>query len=140
MNNGFLLHERLAAGSADIGCHGICRVLLKNQAHFPWLLLVPMVPPEFTELHHLSDAQYTAVTDSIRVFSHWMEHAMHAEKVNVAAIGNQVRQLHIHIVGRNSQDITWPGVVWSCPEKIPYAEAEHERIKNLLRVVIDSQG
>ena len=140
MNNGFLLHERLAAGSADIGCHGICRVLLKNQAHFPWLLLVPMVPPEITELHHLSDAQYTAVTDSIRVFSHWMEHAMHAEKVNVAAIGNQVRQLHIHIVGRNRQDIAWPGVVWSCPEKIPYAEAEHERIKNLLRVVIDSQG
>lgn len=140
MIDGFLLHERLASGTSDLGCHGICRVLLKNQSHYPWLLLVPMVTAQITELHHLSAAQYAAVTDSVRVFSQWMEHAMRAEKVNVAAIGNQVRQLHIHIVGRNSQDIAWPGVVWSCPEKMLYADAEHERIKELLRVVINGQG
>ena len=51
------------------------------------------------------------------------------EKLNVACIGNQVRQMHIHIVGRTSRDPAWPGTVWACPEKQAYATAEVARIK-----------
>lgn len=116
----FSLHERLARGSVDLGVHGICRVLLKDQAHFPWVLLVPEVPPEATELHQLSAEQYRAVCESIRVFSAGMAEWPGVEKVNVAAIGNQVSQLHIHIVGRHPGDVAWPGVVWSCAEKRVY--------------------
>jgi diadenosine tetraphosphate (Ap4A) HIT family hydrolase len=124
MSETFQLHERLARGSVDLGLHGICRVLLKDQAHFPWILLVPEVSAEVTELHHLTGEKYKAVCESIRVFSRGMAEWPSVEKVNVAAIGNQVSQLHIHIVGRHSEDIAWPGVVWACPEKKAYSAEE----------------
>lgn len=123
----FILHERLARGCVDLGVHGICRVLLKDQAHFPWILLVPEVPLKVTELHHLSADLYQQVCESIREFSAGMARWPGIEKVNVAAIGNQVPQLHIHIVGRHSGDIAWPGVVWSCAEKRAYEPAERDR-------------
>ncbi len=126
MSAKFSLHERLARGCVDLGVHGICRVLLKDQAHFPWILLVPEVPPEVTELHHLTAEQYRQVCESIRVFSAGMAQWPGVEKVNVAAIGNQVPQLHIHIVGRHSGDVAWPGVVWSCAEKRAYDPREIE--------------
>jgi diadenosine tetraphosphate (Ap4A) HIT family hydrolase len=122
----FVLHERLERGSFDLGVHGICRVLLKDQAHFPWVLLVPEVDAAVTDLHHLSAAQYDAVCRSIRVFSAGMAQWPGVEKINVAAIGNQVPQLHIHIVGRHAGDIAWPGVVWACSEKQAYAAEEVE--------------
>lgn len=133
MSTSFTLNERLANGSADIGRHGICRVLLKNNAHFLWVLLVPEVPAEVTELHHLDEAEYASVCASIRVFSQWMEQQPGVEKVNVAAIGNQVRQLHIHIVGRHSQDIAWPGVIWACSEKLAYSAERFEEIQASLK-------
>lgn len=107
-----------------IGKHGVCRVLLKNNQHFLWLLLVPEVPAQVTELHHLDDATYSSVCHSIKKFSSWVGARAGIEKVNVAAIGNQVSQLHIHIVGRHSSDIAWPGVIWSSQEKQPYSQVE----------------
>lgn len=134
--NEFQLHERLAAGSADLGRHGICRVLLKNQAHFLWIVLVPEVPETITELHHLSEDDYRAVTFSMRAFSAFVEQSFAVDKINVASIGNQVRQLHIHVVGRRQDDIAWPGVVWACSEKLPYEPAEWTRRQNLIREFI----
>lgn len=127
MSNHFSLHERLARGTFDLGVHGICRVLLKDQAYFPWILLVPEVSTEITELHELSAEQYASVCETMRVFSQGMATWPGVGKVNVAAIGNQVRQLHIHIVGRHSGDIAWPGVIWSCSEKKSYDADERER-------------
>jgi diadenosine tetraphosphate (Ap4A) HIT family hydrolase len=121
MSEPFSLHERLERGAADCGVHGICRVLLKDQAHFPWVLLVPQVAGEIREVHDLSVTEYASVCESIRHFSRRMAEWPGVEKVNVAAIGNQVVQLHIHIVGRHSGDIAWPSVVWSCAEKQAYA-------------------
>ena len=129
----FSLHERLARGCVDLGVHGICRVLLKDQAHFPWILLVPEVPAEVTELHHLTAEQYSQVCESIRVFSAGMAQWPGVVKVNVAAIGNQVPQLHIHIVGRHSGDVAWPGVVWSCAEKRTYDPGEIEQHSGRIR-------
>jgi diadenosine tetraphosphate (Ap4A) HIT family hydrolase len=136
MSSHFVLHDRLANGCADLGTHGICRVLLKNNAHFLWVLLVPEVDAEVTELHHLDEEQYASVCHSMRIFSQWMEQQPGVEKVNVAAIGNLVRQLHIHIVGRHSQDIAWPGVIWACSEKLAYTPERYEEMqKSLLTVV-----
>jgi len=133
MSAPFTLHERLARGSHDVGVHGICRVLLKDQAHFPWVLLVPEVDAAVTELHQLSAEQYDAVCRSMRIFSAGMARWPGVEKVNVAAIGNQVAQLHIHIVGRHAADIAWPGVVWSCAEKKAYAPEERDAHLRLIR-------
>ena len=135
MSSHFVLHDRLANGCADLGTHGICRVLLKNNAHFLWVLLVPEVDAEVTELHRLDEEQYASVCHSMRIFSLWMEQQLGVEKVNVAAIGNQVRQLHIHIVGRHSQDIAWPGVIWSCSEKQPYEESRFQEIQEALKAI-----
>jgi diadenosine tetraphosphate (Ap4A) HIT family hydrolase len=133
----FILHERLARGSADLGRHGICRVMLKNQAHFPWILLVPEVAAEVKDLHQLSEEDYLIVCASIRYFSQWMQDHLPIEKINVAAIGNQVPQLHIHIVGRRHDDVAWPGVVWSCNEKQSYADDEWILLQEKLRAAIN---
>jgi diadenosine tetraphosphate (Ap4A) HIT family hydrolase len=136
----FVLHERLARGSFDLGVHGICRVLLKNQAHFPWILLVPEVDAAVMDLHHLSAEQYDAVCRSMRIFSAGMARWPDVEKINVAAIGNQVPQLHIHIVGRHSGDIAWPGVVWSCAEKQAYTAEEVEAHLQRIRGWMESNN
>lgn len=132
----FTLHERLAAGSADLGTHGICRVLLKNNAHFLWLLLVPEVAESVTELHHLTEEQYASVTSSIRTISAFVEQNFPVDKLNVAAIGNQVSQLHIHIVGRRKDDVAWPGVVWACSEKQAYETTSWQQLQETLRPLL----
>lgn len=116
----FELNERLAAGGFDFGTLGKCRVLLKDNALFPWFILVPEVDASITELHQLEATDYASVMFSIRQISEFMEGHFQTDKINVAAIGNIVRQLHIHIVARTESDPAWPGVVWSCDKKQPY--------------------
>lgn len=119
---GFTIHERLLASGAEIGMHGICHVLFKNEMQFPWLILVPEVASEQEDLHELSEQDFSSVCRSIRAVSEWLETQFTVEKLNVACIGNQVRQMHIHIVGRRVDDAAWSGVVWSHKEKMPYPE------------------
>lgn len=120
----FTLHPRLAAGSVELGCVHGCRVLLKNNALFPWLILVPEVAEGIEDMHQLESARYAEVMQAVREVSEFVAGHFHPDKLNVACIGNQVRQMHIHVVGRSESDIAWPGVVWSCAEKRAYADAE----------------
>jgi len=116
----FQLNSRLAAGGHDFGTLGKCRVLLKDNAVFPWFILVPEVDDSITELHHLDATDYASVMFTIRQMSEFVETHFKPDKVNVAAIGNIVKQLHIHAVARNETDPAWPGVVWACDKKSPY--------------------
>ncbi|MFK7910713.1 MAG: HIT family protein [Akkermansiaceae bacterium] len=118
----FQLNERLAAGSFDFGTHGKCRVLLKDNAVFPWLVLVPEVDDSVTELHQLDASDYASVMFTIRQVSEFVENHFQPDKLNVAAIGNIVPQLHIHVVARFETDPAWPGVVWGCKNKANYAK------------------
>ena len=120
----FELNPRLANGGHDFGKLGICRVLLKDNAIFPWFILVPEVDESITELHQLEASDFASVCFTIRQMSEFMEIEFKPEKINVAAIGNIVRQMHIHIVARNENDPAWPGVVWACNEKSPYNKKE----------------
>lgn len=120
----FALHARLAAGSVELGRIYGCHVLLKNNALFPWLILVPEVEAGIEDLHQLDVARYAEVMQAIRETSEFVSAHFQPEKLNVACIGNQVRQMHIHIVGRSESDPAWPGVVWSFSEKRAYADAE----------------
>jgi diadenosine tetraphosphate (Ap4A) HIT family hydrolase len=122
----FELDPRLAASSLELGRHGNCRVLLKNNAHFLWLLLVPEV--NVSEIHELPEDVYVEVCSRTRSLSAWIKEAFPVDKVNVAAIGNVVSQLHVHIVGRTRDDVAWPGTVWACDEKKPFTEAEIDHI------------
>jgi len=116
----FQLNERLAAGGFDFGTHGKCRVLLKDNAIFPWFILVPEVDDSITELHQLDATDYASIMFTVRQMSEFVDSHFKADKVNVAAIGNIVKQLHIHVIARYESAPAWPGVVWSCPEKRNY--------------------
>lgn len=103
--------------------HG-CRVLLKNNALFPWLILVPEVEEGIEDLHQLDPARFGEVTQALREVSEFVSAHFRPDKLNVACIGNQVRQMHIHVVGRSASDPAWPGVVWNYGEKKEYTSEE----------------
>ncbi|MEY4568609.1 MAG: hypothetical protein RLZZ398_48 [Verrucomicrobiota bacterium] len=124
----FELHPRLASGSFEIGRLGGCRLLLKNNALFPWLLLIPEVEG-IEDLHQLPPGQYEEVMLAMRSVSEFVASYFQPEKLNVACIGNQVRQMHIHIVGRAADDPAWPGTVWAYEGKRDYTEEEIEKIR-----------
>lgn len=123
----FQLHERLARGTFLLGRLGICQLLLKDNAEFAWLLLVPETSA--TELHDLTEAQYHEVCAAIRKVSQFASATFQPDKLNVAAIGNQVPQLHIHIVARFKTDAAWPGTVWASDAKRPYEQTAREAIR-----------
>ncbi|MCW1915011.1 HIT domain-containing protein [Luteolibacter sp. GHJ8] len=118
----FTLHPRLEAGGFDLGTLRGCRVLLKNNALFPWIILVPEVEEGIEDLHQLEPERFREVTGLIREVSCFVSDHFQPDKLNVACIGNQVRQMHIHIVGRSPGDPAWPGVVWSFEGKEAYTE------------------
>ena len=124
----FSLHPRLAAGGFEIGRLGGCRLLLKNNALFPWFLLVPEVAGGIEDLHQLEPARYAEVMAAMRQVSAFVSLHFQPEKLNVACIGNQVRQMHIHIVGRSAGDPAWPETVWAFDGKQSYTDEEVRRI------------
>jgi len=96
----FELHPRLQADTQILGDLPLCRVLLAKDSQYPWLILVPRV-------------------ESCAVAT-LMEHALNPDKINVAALGNLVPQLHLHHVARFSTDAAWPGPIWGAHPAIPY--------------------
>lgn len=129
----FVLNERLAAGGFEIARKSGCRILLKNEAHFPWFIIVPEVPLGVEDLHQLDERTFAQVMAVVREVSCFVSDHFEPEKLNVACIGNMVRQMHIHVVGRFTNDPAWPGVVWSCDVKSKYPDADAERIVQAAR-------
>jgi diadenosine tetraphosphate (Ap4A) HIT family hydrolase len=129
----FALHHRLADGSHFLGRADGCQVLLKDNACFPWILIVPEVPAGIEDLHQLPVETYQAVTSLIRRVSQFVSDHFRPHKLNVACIGNQVRQMHIHIVGRSEGDAAWPGTVWASSTKEPWPAEKIETIRAAAR-------
>lgn len=129
----FVLNERLAAGGFEVArMHG-CRILLKNEEHFPWFIVVPEVPLGIEDLHQLDEEMFDEVMLAVRKVSRFVEAHFRPEKLNVACIGNIVRQMHIHVVGRSTDDPAWPGVVWAFEGKRKYREGEAGKIVGAAR-------
>lgn len=132
----FVLHPRLAADTFVVGDLPLCRVLLSNDRRFPWLILVPR-RPDLREMLDLPPQERALLTEEIAAAGRALQHATAAEKLNVAAIGNIVSQLHIHVVARFASDPAWPGVVWGHGTAEPYdgesGRSTVERIGPLLR-------
>lgn len=117
----FSLHPQLAADTAHIGNLDVCRVLLMNNQHFHWLILVPM-RDNIRELHDLDEGDYFKVMEEVRMVSKKLAAHTKAHKMNVAALGNVVPQLHIHIIARFMDDPAWPKPVWGHTPFLPYQE------------------
>ena len=115
----FELHPRLQADTQILGDLPLCRVLLAKDSQYPWLILVPRVAG-LREIHHLPpEQQHQLMRESCAVAT-LMEHALNPDKINVAALGNLVPQLHLHHVARFSTDAAWPGPIWGAHPAIPY--------------------
>ena len=127
----FDLHPQLAGDTVEVDRWACCRVLLMNDAAYPWLIVVPQ-RPELRELHDLSTDDLAHVSAEIVRASRAMERLFEPVKMNVAALGNQVPQLHIHIIARFEDDPAWPNPVWGTAPAAPYeAGALAERLAAL---------
>jgi diadenosine tetraphosphate (Ap4A) HIT family hydrolase len=124
--NEFQINERLRADCVALAKLDLSHLLLMNNSLVPWFILVPET--EAVELHDLSREDHARLTDEIRLVSRFVESEFEVEKLNVAAIGNIVRQMHIHVIGRRTDDFAWPGPVWGRPEKEAYLEGEIARL------------
>lgn len=115
----FELHERLAADCYEIGDLPLCRVLLMDDARFPWLILVPR-RPDLAEFTDLDAAARTILMEEIATTQAALAGITRPDKLNVGALGNMVRQLHIHVIARFVSDEAWPGPVWGKGERRSY--------------------
>ena len=111
MESAFKLDPQLAADTVRVKDLALCSVLLNDDANYPWLILVPR-RPGMVELIDLSDADRATLWDEIALVSRALKRISKCHKLNVAQLGNQVPQLHIHIIAREKSDAAWPGPVW----------------------------
>jgi diadenosine tetraphosphate (Ap4A) HIT family hydrolase len=105
-----------------------------NNAHYVWLILVPEVPSAI-ELIDLNENQQQQLLAEINQVSHILKNHFPCDKLNIAMIGNIVSQLHVHIVARRKDDISWPNPVWGGP-KLAYTDQEKaDRIAVILKAL-----
>ena len=107
----FELDPRLAADTAFVADWQLCRVLLMDDTRFPWLVLVPRRAGA-VELDDLAGGEPMQLTHEIRRAMKALRGAAECDKLNIGALGNVVRQLHVHVVARRKHDAAWPGPVW----------------------------
>ncbi len=135
----FVLDQRLAADTAEIDDLDLCRVLLLKDARYPWLILVPR-KPGLVEVGDLSREDRIALSDETDRAANALLRLYAPDKINIAAIGNIVRQLHIHVVARTNGDPAWPGPVWGHSPAEPYqADALAARISEISAALIQTR-
>jgi diadenosine tetraphosphate (Ap4A) HIT family hydrolase len=115
------LHPQLQRDTAGVGDLALSRLLAINAADYPWLILVPR-REGVTEIAELGDEAAALMAEIVTV-SRALKALTHCDKLNVAAIGNVVPQLHVHVVGRRKDDPLWPQPVWGMPARTGDAAA-----------------
>jgi diadenosine tetraphosphate (Ap4A) HIT family hydrolase len=131
----FILDARLQDDAVFVGEMPLSRVLLMNDRRFPWAVLVPR-RAGVAEFHDLAAADRAALAEEIAALSAALQKLTRAGKMNVGALGNIVRQLHIHVVARHDNDGAWPGPVWGAGERRPYEAGEAEAFAAALKAAL----
>lgn len=133
----FPLDPRLAADTHPIGELPLSRLLLMDDARYPWLILVPRIAGA-RELIDLDGNDRATLLDEISAVGRVLESMLRPDKLNIAALGNVVVQLHVHMVARYANDAAWPQPVWGRGERVPYAAADAAaRVAELHRALKD---
>jgi diadenosine tetraphosphate (Ap4A) HIT family hydrolase len=130
----FTLDSRLSADNYVISDLKISRLLLSNNANYPWLILVPR-RENLVELTDLSFADQTEVLREINQVSKMLQEKFAPHKINIATLGNMVRQLHIHVIARFENDAAFPNPVWGGAKKI-YEKADAEKLVKELQLIL----
>ncbi|WP_315773628.1 MULTISPECIES: HIT family protein [unclassified Bradyrhizobium] len=126
------LHPQLAKDTIDIGDLPLSRVLVIKDANYPWLLVVPRREGavEIIDLDEVAQAQL--MTEITRV-SRALKEITKCDKLNVAALGNMVPQLHVHIIARRTSDVAWPRPVWGTAPPVPHDAQEVQQFISAVR-------
>ncbi len=119
----FALHPQLTADTIVLGDLALSRLLLMNDARYPWLVLVPR-RTDCVEIVDLDAADRAALMEEIARSSTALKQVTAAEKLNIGAIGNKVSQLHVHVVARFEADAAWPEPVWGRGSRVAYDETQ----------------
>lgn len=131
----FVLDMRLANDTLVVGDYPLCRLLLMNDASYPWFILVPR-REAVSEVFQLSAAEQQALWQEVTGLSETLKDTFGADKMNVATLGNVVSQLHIHVIARRKTDSAWPAPVWGHHPASPYSDEQAADIRQKLRLVL----
>jgi diadenosine tetraphosphate (Ap4A) HIT family hydrolase len=131
MSADFTLDPTLARDCHLLGELRGSLLLLMDNALLPWFIVVPRTGE--VELCDLDPAVAGPLQGAVRELSAWVREHWQVDKLNIAAIGNVVRQLHVHVVGRRQDDYCWPGVVWGRPEKQAYSREQVAQIQQAVQ-------
>lgn len=123
MREPFVLDQQLDGDSLPVADLALCRVLLMNDARFPWLILVPRING-LRELADLERTQQHQLFDEVGYASAALRQLGPFDKLNVAALGNIVAQLHVHVIARRIGDDAWPAPVWGRGLAQPYEDVQ----------------
>ncbi len=126
------LHLQLAQDTVPVGDLALSRVLLANDANFPWLILVPR-RPGLVELIDLEENVQIQLLGEIATAARALKSITECEKLNIAALGNQVPQLHVHVIARRHSDAAWPKPVWGAAAPAAYIPVVRDGLIGALR-------
>ena len=132
----FALDAGLTRSAAPIATLPLCEVLLRDEARWPWLILVPR-RAGLQALTDLSEVESAALMTELRAAVRAVAAEPGVDRTNVGQLGNVVAQLHIHVVGRWAGDAVWPGPVWGVEGRTPYDEVTRQGVtKRLLQTLV----
>lgn len=133
------LHPQLAQDTVPVGDLPLARVLLANDANYPWLILVPRLPG-LIELIDLEENAQVQLLGETAITARVLKTITACDKLNIAALGNQVPQLHVHILARRRSDAAWPKPVWGVKTPLAYKEGDQQALLDSLRQQLTPGG
>jgi len=131
MSETFTLDPQLANDSIELMDFPLCKLLLANDSNYPWFILVPRVAG-ITEMFQLEWEDQQQLLNESSLLSEFLLQEFGGDKMNVAALGNVVAQLHLHHVVRFSTDISWPKPIWGQQDAAPYSSEDIDALKERL--------
>jgi diadenosine tetraphosphate (Ap4A) HIT family hydrolase len=128
----FTLHPQIIQDTLDVGDLPLSRLRLMNEATYPWLILVPR-RADIVEIIDLVPDERVQLMTEISQVSQLLKAETKCDKLNIAALGNMVRQLHIHVIARFGTDMAWPRPVWGQSQAVSYSEKQSSELISRLR-------
>lgn len=127
----FELDGRIARDSDLIATLDLCQLRIQNDSRWPWLVMVPQ-RADMTEIFELSEADQAHLAAEVNQVAAALKEITGATKINVGALGNIVRQLHVHVIARFEGDANWPGPIWGYGSAEPYDSEKRQALVNTL--------
>ena len=133
------LDPQLAQDTVPVGDLPLARVLLAKDANYPWLILVPRLPG-LVELIDLEENAQVQLLGEIAAAARILKSVTQCDKLNIAALGNQVPQLHVHVIARRHSDAAWPKPVWGVKPPSAYGDTQQTSLLGSLRQSLEASG